>query len=149
VKRFTFRLERLLQLREASERERARQLGEALREEEQRREALRAGEERLAEAREQCSATPREMSRAGTLRNLELTIEALAGQARSLAATHERSLERVEEERVRFEEARVARRVVERLREHRREAWGIEVNRYEQGENDEAGQRGRGGQEGA
>jgi flagellar export protein FliJ len=146
VKRFTFRLERLLQLREAAEKERARQLGEALREEEERREALKASQERLAEARDQRSTTPREMSQAGTLRNLELTLEVLAGQARSLEDTHEKSLERVEEERVRFEQARVARRVIERLREHRREAWGVEVNRHEQGENDEAGQRARGGQ---
>jgi flagellar export protein FliJ len=144
MKRFAFRLERLLQLREAAEKERARQLGEALKDEEQRREALRESQERLADAQDQLSSTPREMSQAGTLRNLELTVDALAGQARSLEDTHEQSVERVEEERVRFEQARVARRVIERLREHRREAWEVEVNRHEQGVNDEAGQRAHG-----
>ena len=149
MKQFTFRLDRLLQLREAAERERARNLGNALRDEEARRTAVRESQERLADAQDQLSSTPREMSQAGMLRNLELTLAALAGEARTLEVTHEKSVERVEEERLLFEQARVARRVIERLREHRREAWGVEVNRIEQGLNDEAGQRARGGQEGA
>lgn len=147
MKQFTFRLERLLQLREATEKERARQLGEALREEEARREALRQSRERLEEARGQLQTTPGELNQAGTLRNLELSVEMLAGQARSLEDTHHQSLQKVEEERARFEQARVARRVIERLREHRREAWGVEVNRLEQGINDEAGQRSHGAKE--
>ncbi len=141
MKQFSFRLQRLLQLREAAEKDRARQLGEALREEEARREALRQSQERLETARDQLMTTPNEMMQAGTLRNLELSVEMLAGQARSLEDTHMKSLEKVEEERMRFEQARVARRVIERLREHRREAWGVEVNRLEQVINDEAGQR--------
>ncbi len=147
MKQFSFRLQRLLQLREAVEKERARQLGEALREEEARREALRQSQERLETARDQLMATPNEMMQAGTLRNLELSVEMLAGQARSLEDTHLKSLEKVEEERMRFEQARVARRVIERLREHRREAWDVEVNRLEQGINDEAGQRSHGAKE--
>lgn len=141
MKQFTFRLDRLLQLREAAEKDQARQLGDALREEETRRSELKASQEKLAEAREQYSSRPREMSQAGMLRNLELTIEVLAGQARSLEDTHVKSLERVNEERVRFDQARVAKRVIQRLREHRKEAWGVEVNRQEQILNDEAGQR--------
>lgn len=147
MKQFSFRLQRLLQLREAAEKERARHLGEALREEEARREALRQSQERLETARDQLMATPNEMMQAGTLRNLELSLEMLAGQARSLEDTHLKSLEKVEEERMRFEQARVARRVIERLREHRREAWDVEVNRLEQGINDEAGQRAHGARE--
>ncbi|HWA59608.1 MAG TPA: flagellar export protein FliJ [Gemmatimonadales bacterium] len=147
MKQFTFRLERLLQLREAAEKERARQLGEALREEEERREALRASQARLAEARGQLSSPSSGLTQAGTLRNLELSVEMLAGQARSLEDHHQKSLERVEEERTRFEQARVARRVIERLREHRKEAWGVEANRVEQVLNDEAGQRAHGSRE--
>lgn len=147
MKQFTFRLERLLQLREAAEKERARQLGEALREEETRREELLASQARLEEARDQLSSTPTELNQAGTLRNLDLSLEMLAGQARSLENTHAESVEKVEEERTRFEQARVARRVIERLREHRREAWGVEANRVEQGLNDEAGQRAHGARE--
>jgi flagellar export protein FliJ len=102
---------------------------------------VRASQEKLAEAREQYGSRPREMTQAGMLRNLELTIEALAGQARSLEDTHVKSLERVNEERTRFEQARMAKRVIQRLREHRKEAWGVEMNRQEQIQNDETGQR--------
>ena len=139
MKRFAFRLERLLQLREAAERAQARQLAGALRQEEADREAVRESEIRLAEARAQLVTTPRELSQAGTLRNLELAIDALADQAREWSQTHEQSLERLETERHEFERARMARRVIERLREHRRETWGDELTRHEQGESDEHG----------
>jgi flagellar export protein FliJ len=137
MKRFAFRLERLLQLREIAERDQARQLARALREEEARREAVVDSERRLAEARAQFATTPRELSQAGTLQNLELTIEVLAAETRELNETHEQSLAQVEAERHQFEQARMARRIIERLREHRREAWGSELSRYEQGASDE------------
>ncbi len=137
MKRFAFRLERLLQLREASEKERARELGQARREEEARRAAVMESEARLIEAREQFQTTPRELSQAGTLQNLELAMESLSENVRRLSETHEQSLERLEAERQQFEQARMARRVIERLREHRRLAWGEELSRYEQGVSDE------------
>jgi flagellar export protein FliJ len=137
MKRFTFRLERLLQLREAAERAQARLLAQALREEAAHREAVRESELRLAEARAQYAMTPKDLSQAGTLRNLELALDALAEQARGLSLIHEQSLERVETERHGFEQARMARRVIERLREQRREAWGEELVRFEQHESDE------------
>lgn len=141
MKRFVFRLERLLQLREASERERARELGEARREEELRRAAVLAGEARLLDARAQFRTTPPELSQAGTLRNLELAVESLAADLRARSDTHERSLERLEGERRQFEQARIARRVIERLREQRRLAWGEEFSRYEQAVSDETAPR--------
>jgi flagellar export protein FliJ len=137
MKRFAFRLERLLQLREASERERARELGQARREEEQRRAEVVASEARLLEARQQFAATPRELSQAGTLQNLELTMESLSNNLQQLSETHEQSLARLEAERQQFEQARMARRVIERLREHRRLAWGEELSRHEQSMSDE------------
>jgi flagellar export protein FliJ len=137
MKRFAFRLERLLQIREASEKERARELGQALREEERRRAAVLESEARLIEAREQFQTTPRELSQAGTLQNLELAMESLSANVRQLTETHEQSLERLEAERQQFEQARMARRVIERLREHRKLAWGEELSRYEQSVSDE------------
>ena len=100
MKRFAFRLERLLQLREASEKERARELGQARREEEARRAAVLESEARLIEAREQFQTTPRELSQAGTLQNLELAMESLSENVRRLSETHEQSLERLEAERL-------------------------------------------------
>lgn len=137
MKRFNFRLERLLQLRETAEREQARQLAKALREEEAQRAAVVESERRLAEARAQFTTTPRELSQAGTLRNLELAIEVLAVETRERSQVHEQSLQQLEVERHRFEQARMARRVIERLREQRRETWGNELSRYEQGISDE------------
>ena len=132
MKRFAFRLDRLLQLRALAEREQARALALALREEERRRAAVRLSEAELAQARAQFAVTPRELSQAGTLQNLELTVLALAERVNSLSREHEESLERVESERHQFEQARMARRVIERLREQRREAWTGEVARWEQ-----------------
>ena len=137
MKRFAFRLERVLQLREIAEREQGRALARALREEAERRAQAEKGETRLALARAQFLETPKELSQAGTLQNLELTIAALSTELRSLAKHHAESLERVETERHQFEQARMARRVIERLREQRREAWGDELSRYEQRVSDE------------
>jgi flagellar export protein FliJ len=137
MKRFSFRLERVLQLREAAEREQGRALARALREEEERRAQAEASETRLAAARAQCLETPRELLQAGTLQNLELAIEALSSELRTLAQHHEASLQRVEAERHQFEQARMARRVIERLREQRRQTWGDDLSRHEQGVSDE------------
>lgn len=142
MKRFAFRLERLLQLRESAEQERARELGVALRDEVERRASAMAGEERLADARAQMAATTQGRAQAGTLQNLDLAIGALARESLALAEQHERSLERLEVERRQFEAARMAKRVLERLREQRHEAWNDSYNRWEQAQMDEtAGQR--------
>ncbi len=137
MKRFAFRLERVLELRQAAEKERARELAQALNEEEAGREALRQGMASLAEARAQLFDTTGTGLRAGTLRNLELSVSALARQADDLQASHEQSLDRVEAERQHYEQARQDRRVLERLREQRRQAWAGEYQRWEQGISDE------------
>lgn len=149
MKRFVFRLERLLQLREAAERDQARVLAGALRHEEAQLKRLRASEAQLAEAEAQYHTTPRDLSQAGTLQNLELTIQALARETRSQGEAHDQSLQQLERERHQFEQARMARRVIERLREHRRDAWGESVSRLEQSENDDVAlERARRTQEG-
>jgi flagellar export protein FliJ len=137
LKRFAFRLERVLELRQAAEKERARELAQALNEEEAGREALRQGVARLAEARTQLSGTTGAGPRAGTLRNLELSVIVLSRQAEELQASHERCLERLEAERQHYEQSRRDRRVLERLREQRREAWAGEYQRWEQAISDE------------
>lgn len=139
MKRFTFRLERLLQLREAAEQERARELASARHEEEARRSDVEEAARRLEDARRQAAEAHPGYMQAGTLRNLELSIGALTVQRQAAAQQHEQSLERLEAERSQFEQARMARRVIERLREQRREAWGEELSRHEQGVSDEVG----------
>ncbi len=137
MKRFTFRLERLLQIRESAEKEQARALGLAMRDEETQRQAALDGQGRLEEARTQVVASRGRPTLAGTMQNLELAVEQLALQSRALDEAHAKSLERVETERHRFEEAHMAKRVIERLREQRRETWTLELARYEQNLSDE------------
>ncbi|HTS88770.1 MAG TPA: hypothetical protein VMG41_09795 [Gemmatimonadales bacterium] len=149
MKRFSFRLDRLLHLREIAEREQARALAVALGEEEACRAAVRQSEARLGQAREQFATLPRDLSQAGTLRNLDLTIAVLMEQTDQLSREHEASLERVEVARHGFEKARMARRVIERLKEHRQLAWDADVSRLEQSELDETAiQRAQAGQGG-
>lgn len=137
MKRFSFRLERLLQLRESAEKERARLLGVALQAEDAARIAADEGQARLDEAREQYSQISRAPAQAGLLRNLELSVDQLSHQVALLREAHAKSSARVEEERVQFEEARMAKRVIERLKQQRRDAWNVELARYEQGLSDE------------
>ena len=51
---------------------------------------------------------------------------------------HERSLDKVEMERRQFEQARMAKRVLERLRKQRHDTWVDAWNRWEQGQLDES-----------
>jgi flagellar FliJ protein len=137
VKRFTFRLERLLQLRESEEKEKARSLGVALQAEETARAALDEGQARVDEARDQYTRIAGAPAQAGLLRNLELSVEQLSHQLALLREAHARCVTRVDEERALFEEARMAKRVIERLKDQRRAAWNVELARYEQSLSDE------------
>lgn len=138
MKRFSFRLERLLQLRQSAEREMARLLGVALRAEEAAKLTADAGQARLEEARDQLTRIARAPAQAGLLRNLELSVEQLSHQLRLLNEAHAKCVAKVDVERIQFEEARMAKRVIERLKQQRREAWNVELARYEQGLSDES-----------
>ena len=59
------------------------------------------------------------------------------GQVEAAERSHRESLDRVRSEQERYGEAREERRVVERLREHRREAWGEDLKRDEQQDQDD------------
>ena len=136
MKKFSFRLDRLLDLRSLKEREQAAVLGRALQDETASREALENAQERLGEAREQAAPGPGRVSAAGTLHNLGLTVAAAATQ-RDEAAVSQGDAERtLEAERDRYEATQRDRRVVERLRENRLEDWTREAGRKEQQETD-------------
>lgn len=137
MKRFSFRLERLLQIREAAEQEQARLLGVALHDEEMAKQIAADARAKLDESRGQYARISVAPAQAGLLRNLELSIEQLSHQANLLREAHGKTLEKVDEARAAFEEARMAKRVIERLKEQRREAWTQELARYEQSLSDE------------
>ncbi len=88
MKRFTFRLERLLQLREAEEQEKARALGVALQDEEAAKQAAAEGQARRDEAAGQLARIAQAPAQAGLLRNLELSVEQLTHQLQLLHEAH-------------------------------------------------------------
>jgi flagellar export protein FliJ len=132
---FIFRLERLFQLRSKVERQRAQDLARAVRDEQERRAALAAAADRLDRSRERV-APAGEISTAGAMRNLNLTLDAAARQVEAAEGAHRASIENVASEEQQFGTARMERRIVERLREKRRETWKVESSRREQRELD-------------
>jgi flagellar export protein FliJ len=136
MKGFVFRLERLLELRSTAERERAQALGQAVRKEETQRQALDEASERLGSCGAQISDVLDNVAPAGSLTNLRLAIEAAMREVDSASLSHQAALDQMQQERELFSQARVERRVVERLREKRRAAWTEEASRVEQSESD-------------
>lgn len=141
MKRFSFRLERLLQLRVMEEQDRARALAEARDAADDARRESEVSAERLADTAEQLAATPPDMRTAGTLRNMMLTLEAAQERAESSAAAHQEAQGRLDGEQTVFDRARQERRTIERLREQGQAAWEDEVVQDEQKQLDEVAQR--------
>ncbi len=141
MKNFSFRLERVLQLRILAEQAQGRRLAEARQVEAERRLVSEAGVARVAEAIQQLAATPQELRTAGSLSNLILTVEATRARAAAATAEHREALGRLDAEITSFEESRQARRAIERLREQRLESWQRETERAEQGAMDEVALR--------
>jgi flagellar export protein FliJ len=141
MKGFVFRLERLFQLRARHEREQARSLGQAMRDEQTRRDALDEAARALGRSCDQIAGAG-SVAPAGTLMNLGLTVDAAAQRVEAAETSHRSAAENVASERERFSTARKERRVVERLRERRQSAWQEGRVRAEQRELDEhAGRR--------
>lgn len=136
---FIFRLERLFQLRAKVERQRAQDLARAVHEEQERRAALAKAAERLDRSREALATGAGEISTAGALRNRNLAVDAAARQVDAAAGAHRAAIDHVASEERQFGAARMERRIVERLREKRRDAWDLEASRREQSEIDGIG----------
>lgn len=141
MKGFSFRLERVLQLRIVAEQAQARRLADARILEAEQRLFSEAGAARVTEAIEQLAATPSDLRTAGTLSNLVLTVEAARARAAAAAASHRESLARLESEITSYDESRQARRAIERLREQKLEAWQRQADHVEQAAIDEVALR--------
>jgi flagellar FliJ protein len=141
MKRFRFPLQRVLQLREQMELERAAALGQAQRDEQARRDAVDQAEARLDRTAEQLREAAGTVTTAGALRNLGLTVDAAQSHLEAVEDQHRAAQEAMETEQERFGEARKERRVVERLRDRRHEAWTFETSREEQKNQDEIAAR--------
>jgi flagellar FliJ protein len=141
MKRFRFRLERLLDLRSRAEREQARAYAQAIREEEEQRRVREAARDRLERCGEELAGATGGLTNAGTLRNLDLTVRAAANELEAAAESHEAAQDDLRTEADRFGEARKERRVVERLRERRRGDWEKQSGQDEQRECDALAQQ--------
>ncbi|HEU4587368.1 MAG TPA: flagellar FliJ family protein [Gemmatimonadales bacterium] len=141
MKRFHFRLDRLLQLRAAAEQERARALGRARQHAAERREVAEASARHVLEVVQQLAATPSDLRTAGTLRNLMLTLDAAKLAQTAAEQAHVEAEAALTAELASYDEARQARRALERLRDERRAAWEREAGRVEQQTVDEVALR--------
>lgn len=135
MKRFEFRLERLLQLRTSAERQQARMLSKSLQTEEHKRRALAEVVARHEEAQRQLERHGKTL--AGTLVNLVWTVDAFATQEQVASEELRNATQQAAAERERFRQAHQARRVLERLRERRRVGWETAGMREEQAMMDE------------
>lgn len=140
MKRFTFRLARLLELREAAERHQAGEMGRAVHAEAA--SALRAEQsaDRLESARDQVTNSG-ETTAAGMLGVYRLAVEAASAQVEADEQALKAASENRSREADRFTAARQDRQVLERIRERRQAAWGVEAARAEQGATDEVALR--------
>lgn len=142
MKRFRFRLERLLALREQAERLQAAALGTAMRDEQREREALaraRETETRAADQAAQLGAA--ETTTAGARAHLDLVRHAAGRVAESAEEEVASASARTDVERQAFGETRRDRRTVERLKEKRQVTWIDELGREERKDMDDVAQR--------
>jgi len=134
MKRFNFRLQNLLHLRESLEKMQGAELGQAERTEGALRVTAEQSGTRLAAIEEQAAGPAGAARAAGLWHVVGLSVEAARANA-DLAAEE---LRLAEEQRAleleRFNEARTARRVLEKLRERRAADWDVEVGRAERRE---------------
>ncbi|MES1259346.1 MAG: flagellar FliJ family protein [Gemmatimonadota bacterium] len=146
MKRFTFRLERVLELRSAAERQQAGVVGEAASLESARRRATDASEAHLGTVHEQLSGTG--MIAAGMRCALGLSAVAAAHNVAAARDALAEAATQQHEALERFAEMRTARMSIERLRERQSAEWSVAELRSDQADNDEvarqlhAGQRG-------
>jgi flagellar export protein FliJ len=138
MKRFRFRLDRVLALRVAAEKEEGRLLGEAARLEEAQRRAADAGAARHRAAEQQVAGQHDQPQAAGTFINLGHALGQVAAESAAQTELHRAALARFDTLRERYDAARVRRRILERLRDQRHAAWRTEAAREEQRVIDEA-----------
>ncbi len=138
MKKFNFPLQRILDLRAASERQQASALGDALQVEAEQRRSSEASAEQLAQVHEQVEQTTgTHPAAAGLHHAYRLTVDAAEARLDAEADALRDAEARRAEEDAKFAEARMARRALEKLRERRAADHAMESGRSEQRESDE------------
>ncbi len=142
MKRFQFRLDRLLWLREKAEQQEAAALGTAMSDERRERDRLARADAMETKAAEQAAATSSSGTViAGARAHLDLAREAAARMAEGASEDVAAATARTEAARELFGEKRKDRRAVERLKEQRQTAWHEEFGREDRKTMDDVAQR--------
>jgi flagellar export protein FliJ len=145
MKRFRFRLDRVLQLRETAEDEAARDLAAAQQAADIAAVQAMAAEKALVHAVAQaadCSIG----ATAGMLAVLRMTLDGARERVKQAAEHREAAEQAVEAARGRYHAARSDRQALDKLKAQRHSAWTADANRAEQAAIDEVALRGRNGQ---
>ena len=145
MKAFSFRLDRILKLREDAEQRQARVMGDASRAEAELDDLCRERAAHLLSVSERATPAPGLRTSAGMLRMLHLTSSAAAGQLDDAEQSRGEAAKLTDQERERLALARRERKTLVRLKEQRQEQWREDAIRDERKTMDEIAGRTRGG----
>ncbi len=144
MKAFSFRLDRILRLKEEAEGQQARVMGEAARNEAVLDQICLDQAGYVLKVSDQAAAITGERTNAGKLRTRHLAAMAALRQLEEAERARVVARKLADVERVRLAEAQRERRTLERLKAHQRETWDQELVRDERKTMDEVAGRPRG-----
>ena len=134
---FRFDLQKVLELRETEEKEQARALADAERQAEQARRQLAEIRAIRDEEASKLMRSHGEARAVGHLRNLGTVIDQIAEQVKRAEAAVKEAARAVDSSRTHLVEAMKERRVMDQLRDRKREAWEAEQKDHEQKQTDQ------------
>lgn len=141
MKRFRFRLDRVLQLRENTEDEAARLVAAARSDAEAAAAEASAAEKALLHAVAQASEMA-QLTTAGVLGAMRYSLESARTRTRLAADARLAAEQRLEQALAVWQAARADRQALDKLKTQRHDAWTAEANRAEQAEIDDVALRG-------
>ncbi len=144
MKAFSFRLDRILKLREDAEQRQARVMGDASRAETELDDLCREQTSHLVSVSNRATPAPGLRTSAGMLRILHLTSSAAASQLEQAEQARDEATKVADVERDRLAFARRDRKTIERLKEQKQAQWREDEIRDERKTMDEIASRPRG-----
>ena len=146
MKSFSFRLDRILKLRETAEQAQARRYGDAARDEAERDRECEDQVAYLDRVGQRLTPKTGERTSAGLLRVLQLTSDAAAAQLADAEQARVEAQARAEAERTELARARIERKTLERLKEQEHIDWREGAEQSDRKDMDEIASRRRGHQ---
>lgn len=141
MKRFSFRLQRLLHLKADAEQRQVKKLADAIRHADDVQARVNESDTRRAIAEDQIGRLRQESTPAGMLTAAEAALRAVRGKSNEDLRTLGVAKSKVVNEQGSLDTARRERKSLERLREKQYASWAYDVNRREQEQIDEVAAR--------